>query len=132
LLTRLSEGSVAPTLGVNSRFDRSPRICAKGWRYRAFRQPREQTTSATYPSNSSFCHRGGLTMRCLCNRFGWIGLTLLTLALFALGVGYAQETGKLKQKTAAKALAEQPKSSYMPVVINEDFATIRNRMSAAK
>jgi cytochrome c peroxidase len=49
----------------------------------------------------------------------WIGLFMLATALIALGIVYAQESGK-------KA------SSYSPVVIREDFATIMARMKAAK
>lgn len=49
----------------------------------------------------------------------WIGLFMLATALIALGIVYAQESGK------------KP-SSYSPVVITEDFATIMSRMKAAK
>ena len=49
----------------------------------------------------------------------WIGLIMLATALIALGIVYAQESGK------------KP-SSYSPVVITEDFATIMSRMKAAK
>jgi len=50
---------------------------------------------------------------------GWILLTTCLTAFIALSVIYAQESRK------------KP-SSYMPVVITEDFATIMARMKAAK
>ncbi|MDI6761154.1 MAG: hypothetical protein QMD05_10055, partial [Candidatus Brocadiaceae bacterium] len=46
-------------------------------------------------------------------------LVVLTTVLIVLNQGYAQESGKKG-------------SSYAPVVIKEDFATIVGRMKAAK
>ena len=52
-------------------------------------------------------------------RFKWTGTALLAASFTALGVAHAQET----QKRA---------SSYAPVDIKDDFATIMSRMVAAK
>lgn len=49
----------------------------------------------------------------------WIGLIVLFTVMIILGIVYAQETGK------------RP-SSYSPVVIQEDFASIMARMKADK
>ena len=49
----------------------------------------------------------------------WMFLVLFAASVFALGIVYAQESGK---KT----------SSYSPVVLTEEFATIMARMKAAK
>lgn len=58
-------------------------------------------------------------MRTGIKKYGWTLLVTCLTALIALSVIYAQESKK------------KP-SSYMPVVITEDFATIMTRMKAAK
>ncbi len=49
----------------------------------------------------------------------WVLLVILGAVLTLLGIGFSQESGKKS-------------SSYAPVVINEDFATIMDRMKATK
>jgi hypothetical protein len=58
-------------------------------------------------------------MRTGTKKSGWIPLVTCLTAFIALSMIYAQES---KKKV----------SSYMPVVITEDFATIMARMKAAK
>jgi len=58
-------------------------------------------------------------MRCLTQRHRWLLCGLLAAVLTLCGVAYAQE-------------APTKRSSYAPVVIQEDFATTLARMTAAK
>src|SRR5436189_1774085 len=70
-------------------------------------------------------HCGGQHMRRATKEYRWPLLGILGTAVILLGVTYGQEGKK-------KAEPEKRPSSYMPVVINESFGQIMERMKAAK